>query len=474
MRFLKLKSRFACKVSAVIPCRNAAAYLPACLDSLLEQAPGYCPAEILVVDDGSTDDTARVVSKYRRRDRRIKQWRVEVQNANRARLFGVSMSKGSYILLLDADNWLEPDFVRLMFQGIETPDKDNKLPAFAYGDRIIHYESDWHPCRDAADNDIERVSPGPFDPERLKRNNYIDMCSLIRREAVVLDPSLHYFQDWDLWLRLAEQNQYGRYIKDAVFHYRVHENNMTRERLQKDDESSAAKIIRRYGLHSSVKCQRKESDLLLASVVVIARSQEEVDKTIQILKKQTYPKKEFCTSTAPGFAAAYQEAMDKVSGDIVVFTETDCVPLNENWLADLVASVKPDTIVHGLTITDTTPNMSNLALPAAVAKKFPRNTDYAAAEDTEWILRMQAAGIKYEQLSGPVVYHLRPFVRTSLVERAYQYGRDWVRLSRKYGYIDVKDLELRASTERDVAIQTLKGIQDQISVDSRSSQSCRT
>ena len=242
------KSRQARDVSAVIPCRDAAVFLPACLDSLLGQEPGFVPREILVIDDGSTDDTPAVLSVYRRRSRCIRSWRIRAGNANRARLFGVSMSRGAFILLVDADNWLEPDFVRLTLAAIRTPDPEGGLPAFAYGDRIVHYEADWIPHRDPSGVDVERIAVGPFDPARLKTGNYIDMCSLVRREAVRLDPGLTALQDWDLWLRLAQQNQVGRYVPETAFHYRFHEHNLTRRRIEDQTDPSFGKVVRRYGL----------------------------------------------------------------------------------------------------------------------------------------------------------------------------------------------------------------------------------
>lgn len=440
-----------------------AALLPACLDSLLGQEPGYRPREILVIDDGSDDDTRAVVETYRRRSRAIRSWRIRADNANRARLFGVAMSRGAYILLLDADNWLEPDFVRKTLAALHTPDAEGRLPAFAYGDRVMHYEAGWHPGHDPEGSDVERIAPGPFDPDRLKSGNYIDLCSLIRREAVQLDPGLSALQDWDLWLRLAAQNQYGAYVPETAFHYRVHRHNLTRKRIETRDDPHTAKIIRRHGLGPWIgAAARGRSTPPLVSVILIARTEEELEPVRQKLANQDYPRVEICTSTAPGFAAAYQDAMDKAAGDVLVFTETDCEALSPRWLSELVAAVEPDTVVHGLTVTDTTPNMASLALPADVARRFPRNPAYGAAEDTEWILRMQEAGIRYRQLDRAAVIHRRPFIRRAMMDRAYGYGRDWVRLSRRYGYVSVEDLTERAATDREVAERTLQGIRDEL------------
>jgi glycosyltransferase involved in cell wall biosynthesis len=463
MFFQRHASRFARRVSAIIPCHNAAPFLSACLDSLLDQESGYRPGEIILIDDDSNDDSPVVIRDYRKRFRAIRSWRIKAGNANRARAFGVSMCRGDVVLMMDADNWLEPDFVRVCLNALETPDPEHGLPAFAYGDRIMHYQALWHPEYDPRGPDVARVKVGPFDIDRLRVGNYIDFCALIRKEFVDLDPALEGLQDWDLWLKIAAQNRTGRYVPSTAFHYRVHDNNQTRKRISAPDDRSFDRIVHRHGLEPWIAAARKRWPAPpRVSLILIAKTEAEIEAKKTLLQRQSYPLVEFCTSTLPGFAPAFQDAMDKATGDILVFTETDCTPLHEHWLAELVAAVEPDTVVHGLTVTDSTPNMANTALPAAVAKRFPRNPDFDSAEDTEWFLRMERAGIRYKQLNNAIVFHTRPFVRTALRDRAYRYGRDWVRLSRAYGYVTVEALRERAENEKVVAERTLQGIRDQL------------
>ena len=439
-------------ISAIIPIRNQAHLLPTCLDSLLGQKHGMVPGEILVIDDGSTDDVGKVVARYRSRSRRIRLYRIDAGNANRARIFGLSMARGRYILLADADNWLEPDFVARTLRALLDSARTDTPAVFAYGDRIMHFEADWHPDHPKIDSKPHRVVAGPFDENRLRRGNYIDMCSLLVRSAVQLDPTLKWYQDWDLWLRLAGQGQRGVYVPETAFHYRVHEGSQTCRHLQVED-TEWLRLKQRYHMASITPPK--------VSLILIARTREEVDAACAKLREQDYPNVEFCTSTAEGFARAYQDALDQVTGEIVVFTETDCTPLSPHWLSELVAEVRPNEVVHGLTVTDATPNMANTACYAEVARRFPRNLDYGPAEDTEWLLRMQDAGVGYRQVHQAAVFHSRPFVRQRMKERAYQYGWDWSRLIRRYHYCDRDELVARFETERAIAEEVLQGMNDE-------------
>jgi glycosyltransferase involved in cell wall biosynthesis len=87
------------RISVVVPTYNRAEFLPATLDSILAQT--LAPAEVIVVDDGSTDDTAEVVRKY---EPRVKYMAIENSGVCRARNAGVRSSTGNWIAFCDSDD----------------------------------------------------------------------------------------------------------------------------------------------------------------------------------------------------------------------------------------------------------------------------------------------------------------------------------------------------------------------------------
>ena len=97
------------KVSVIIPAYNASQYLPKCLDSVLIQ---NVDAEIIVIDDGSSDQIRQVIEKYQSCPQLRYVRNKENIGAAASRNLGVNMSEGKYVAFLDADDWWEPGKLR--------------------------------------------------------------------------------------------------------------------------------------------------------------------------------------------------------------------------------------------------------------------------------------------------------------------------------------------------------------------------
>ncbi len=96
-------------VSVVVPVWNVAGLLPRCLDSLLAQT--HRPLEIIVVDDGSLDGSGDVLLRYHERHPEVQVVSQRHRGIGPARNAGLSVAHGEYVFFVDADDWVEPDFV---------------------------------------------------------------------------------------------------------------------------------------------------------------------------------------------------------------------------------------------------------------------------------------------------------------------------------------------------------------------------
>ncbi len=96
-------------VSVVVPVWNVAQLLPRCLDSLLAQT--HRPLEVIVVDDGSTDGSGDVMAGYHGEHPEVHVVTQRHRGIGPARNAGVSIAHGEYVFFVDADDWVEPDFV---------------------------------------------------------------------------------------------------------------------------------------------------------------------------------------------------------------------------------------------------------------------------------------------------------------------------------------------------------------------------
>lgn len=104
-------------VSIIIPVYNAEAFLPRCLDSVLAQT--WRELEIILVDDGSADQSAAICREYRQRDARILVLEQENRGVSAARNAGLARAGGDYVTFLDADDWLEPEHIDLLVRSLE-------------------------------------------------------------------------------------------------------------------------------------------------------------------------------------------------------------------------------------------------------------------------------------------------------------------------------------------------------------------
>src|SRR5919112_554735 len=102
-------------VSVIIPCYNHAHYLDQAIESVLNQS--YRNFEIIVVDDGSTDETSVVASRYER----VRLFQQENQGLSGARNRGLGEAKGEYVVFLDADDRLVPGALEAGLWGFEAP-----------------------------------------------------------------------------------------------------------------------------------------------------------------------------------------------------------------------------------------------------------------------------------------------------------------------------------------------------------------
>ncbi len=239
LRFVESEKRRT-RVSVVIPCHNYADYLPAAVDSVVKQS--FKDFEIIIVDDGSTDNTLDVARALQEIDGgiRIKIFTIPNCGPSKARAHGVSMSNGEYLLPLDPDDRLDPDY---LLKTVPLLDADPKL-GFVYVDTVEFGDRDF------------RHNQSEYDFKRLCQGNILSYCSLIRRVAFDSvggydEGNWGYYEDWDLWIRMGEKGWYGKRVPEPLFFYRHHFNSSLSFYSIRLDPIYRAFIVSRHpGLYS--------------------------------------------------------------------------------------------------------------------------------------------------------------------------------------------------------------------------------
>ncbi len=102
-------------ISVIVPAYNIEAYLPRCLDSLLNQT--YQNLEVIVVDDGSSDQTGTIIDRYAEQDSRILPVHKENGGVSKARIAGLEKATGDYIGFTDGDDFVEPEMYEKLIEN---------------------------------------------------------------------------------------------------------------------------------------------------------------------------------------------------------------------------------------------------------------------------------------------------------------------------------------------------------------------
>ncbi len=207
-------------VSIVIPCYNQAHFLKEAIESVLSQT--YKNVEVVVVDDGSTDNTQFVCNSYNN----IKYVRAERVGLSAARNIGVQFSKGDFIIFLDADDYLYPGAVEINLYFFSMYKKN----AFVSG---IFDKIDEKGCYI---HSIAAESKSSFIYLSLLQGNYIGMEATVmyRRKLFFsfhFDTQLKSCEDYDLNLRISRHLP-ALHHKNKLAVYRMHENNMSKNKNQ--------------------------------------------------------------------------------------------------------------------------------------------------------------------------------------------------------------------------------------------------
>ena len=115
-------------LSVVSPVYNGSAYLTPFLESVLHQT--FRDFELIMVDDGSTDESIQILQTYQEKDARIRLIRQNHKGAGSARNVGFSQAKGQYIIFLDSDDWFKEDFFKTMIEQITKDQSDISVCEF--------------------------------------------------------------------------------------------------------------------------------------------------------------------------------------------------------------------------------------------------------------------------------------------------------------------------------------------------------
>ncbi|HJX62722.1 MAG TPA: glycosyltransferase [Polyangia bacterium] len=205
------------QVSVVIPIYNVEAYLPEAMSSLLGQTLG--DIEVLAVNDGSSDSSGEIVDRYAAMDRRVRPIHQANAGYGAAVNAGLRLARGTYVGILEADDFVVPDAYRLLYELAERSECDIARGSYRFVEKKLMGRTEV----------TLGVGRGPFQladyPEFIATPPAI--WSAIYRTAFLRDHDIHViaspgasYQDVDFFVRTAVLARKIVCVDDAVYCYR--------------------------------------------------------------------------------------------------------------------------------------------------------------------------------------------------------------------------------------------------------------
>lgn len=247
-------------ISIVIPIYNTEEYLGQCLESLVTQS--YRNIEIILVNDGSTDNSLSICESYASRYSFVKVYSQDNAGQGSARNLGISKCSGNYLMFVDSDDWVDREIVRKLYENLKISNSGVAVCNFmkTYIDQFERYY-----------RLEEKISSGQvvtLDVEKDLLNSIsVYACGkLIKKE--IFDKNgirfpLHFFEDAVIMPIVYVSANRISFIGDALYYYRNRSGSTVNSDKMLDDRiycmTSLIENFKKYGLYETYEKQLKEN-----------------------------------------------------------------------------------------------------------------------------------------------------------------------------------------------------------------------
>lgn len=259
-------------ISFIVPVYNVEEYLERCIDSIINQGIKETDYEIILVNDGSTDGSLDICTKYENRLSCIRCYSQKNQGLSVARNTGISHAQGQYIMFVDSDDFLEPDKVPDLIKTADELDAE-----------LLFYRARFYPDR----HEITNIQP--FEIEKVYDGEYVLLHGMkvssvwgnLYLRKFILRVGLKFFEgisheDIEYNYRLYPHARRIVFSDIVAYHYNVSGESVTRtsdslklQKLMFDNVDVAANIIRYYQ-DSNFSMSLKDSVIRRMNSVVVS------------------------------------------------------------------------------------------------------------------------------------------------------------------------------------------------------------
>lgn len=246
------------KISIIVPVYNVERYLRRCLDSIAAQT--FADWECICVDDGSPDGSGKILDEYAANDSRFRAIHKENGGVSSARNAGLDAAKGEWIAFVDADDWVERDYLKSWYPAVEKNDYD-----IAFANIIDEFENHSVNITEEIDEIPHKNIPRFLSQEYLG-GLWVTFIKrqLLFRNNVSFDNGIFFWEDFLLKIQILSVAKKALYVNKYVYHY----NRM--------NEESACQKISRKKCESMMRAVKK-TELILKEKKLYKIYKEEMD-----------------------------------------------------------------------------------------------------------------------------------------------------------------------------------------------------
>lgn len=207
-------------VSIIIPVYNTSKYLPKCIKSIIEQT--YRNFELIIVDDGSTDNSFEIAKTYEKIDSRISVTRINNSGVSAARNLGFSLAKGDYITFIDSDDTITPEYLTVLYSALQlNNDIGLSICEFAFLDESGKYMSRVKKKKGFKIVKIDK------DYKFTRTQQHLSACGVLYRKKTIenyqFDESLVIGEDALFNTKAVLNSKYIIFTNKVLYHYIYHE-----------------------------------------------------------------------------------------------------------------------------------------------------------------------------------------------------------------------------------------------------------
>ena len=283
-------------ISVIVPIYNVEDYIRQCFDSLLHQT--YQNFEVLMINDGSPDNSTSICQEYAARDSRFRYFEKENGGISTAVNLGIEHSQGEYVTLMDPDDWADNDYLEVLYNAIVQEGADVSISSykrFDMSNNSFYFHAFTKEYGKKVFTNKEFLESLP-DLVASDYSFFITASKLVRKEMIGLirfNADTKLAMDMEFWYKVYLKVNKVVFVNRDTYTYRIHStsaaNNLTVEKLKSSMQHRLAFIAILAARGINIESYVQDYIRHLYDVMAVIENQGlEADETLRWIREMMY------------------------------------------------------------------------------------------------------------------------------------------------------------------------------------------